>query len=158
MEFTIRNIIQSDLPSVIEMLREFATFDNLGEYCTVTEERLYVAMFGARSVTEGLIALDGQAAVGYALFYPNFSSFRGDRGLHLDDIYISKEYRGKGIGEAMLKQIAREAASRGFERIDFHVLDWNSPAVEFYRKLGAVSNDEETHFKFAGDAFEKLAS
>lgn len=115
-------------------------------------------MFGAEPVAEGLIAYDGETAVGYALYYANFSSFRGERGLHLDDIYVSSEYRGKGLGEAMLREIAREAASRGLERIDFNVLNWNTPAAEFYKKLGAVSNDEETHFKFAGNAFEQLAT
>jgi len=140
------------------LVRELATFENLSEYCTVTEERLLSAMFGENAVVEGLIAFEGDTAIGYALYYPNFSSFRGERGFHLDDIYISSKYRGKGIGEAMLKEIARAAASRGFERIDFHVLDWNTPALKFYKKLGAVSNDEETHFKFSGDAFERLAS
>jgi len=105
-----------------------------------------------------LIAIDGENRVGYALFYPNFSSFRGERGLHLDDIYIRDEYRGTGVGETMLRDIAHIAASRGFERIDFQVLDWNTAAVKFYKKLGAVSNDEETHFKFAGEAFTALAS
>lgn len=154
----IRNIQPGDIPIVLTLLREFAAYENLGEYCTATEERLHSAIFRADPVVRGLVAFDGETAIAYALYYPNFSSFRGELGFHLDDIFISEEYRGKGIGEAMLKEIAREAASRGFERIDFHVLDWNTPAVEFYRRLGAVSNDDETHFKFAGEAFEQLAS
>ncbi|MBK8465772.1 MAG: GNAT family N-acetyltransferase [Chloracidobacterium sp.] len=153
----IRKICPEDLPTVLELLRELAAYEDLISYCTVTEERLHTAMFGADPVVKGLIAFDDEAAIGYALYYPNFSSFRGERGFHLDDIYVKKEYRGKGIGEAVLKEIARDAASKGFERIDFQVLDWNTPSIEFYKKLGAVSNDEETHFKFAGDAFEKLA-
>lgn len=154
----IKKIKPKDIPNVLNLLREFAAFEDLSAYCTVTEERLHSAMFGTAPVVEGLIAFDGETAVGYALYYPNFSSFKGDRGFHLDDIYVSSQYRGKGIGELMLKEIACTAASRGYERIDFHVLDWNTPAVKFYRKLGAVSNDEETHFKFAGDAFQRLAS
>lgn len=148
---------QSDLPSVVEMLHEFAAFENLSEYCTVTEERLNTAIFEKDAVVEGLIAFDGETPIAYALFYPNFSSFRGQRGIHLDDIYIKSDYRKNGLGKIMLKEIARIAASRGFERIDFNVLDWNTPAVKFYEKHGAVSNPEETHFKFADQAFEKLA-
>lgn len=153
----IRKIQQGDISSVLGLLRELAAYEDLSAYCTVTEERLHSAMFGDGSVVEGLIAFDGDAAVGYALYYPNFSSFRGERGFHLDDIYVKSDCRGKGIGEAMLKEIARDAASRGFERIDFQVLDWNASAIEFYKKLGAVFNDEETHFKFSGSAFDKLA-
>lgn len=153
----IRKIQTDDIPNVLALIRELAAYEDLTAYCTVTEERLQIAMFGTNAVLEGLISYDGDDAVGYALFYPNFSSFRGELGFHLDDIYVKKEYRGKGIGEAMLKEIARDAASKGFERIDFQVLDWNTPSIAFYKKLGAVSNDDETHFKFAGSAFENLA-
>ena len=139
-------------------MREFAKFENLSEYCTVTEERLYAAMFGENAVVEGLIALAGQTLVGYAIYYPNFSSFRAQRGMYLEDIYINNKYRGMGLGETIIKEIARTAASRGFERIDFMVLDWNTPAVNFYKKLGAVRDDQERHFKFNDDAFVELAS
>lgn len=142
---------------VLALMKELAIYENLSSYCTITEERLHSAMFGANALVDGLLALDGEIAVGYALFYPNFSSFRGELGFHLDDLYVKGEYRGKGIGELMLKEIAREAASRGFERIDFNVLDWNSDAIEFYKKRGAVRNDEERHFKFSGDAVRRLA-
>lgn len=158
MDLNIRNITQPDLPAVIGMLREFADFENLSDYCTATEERLYMAMFGDNAVVEGLIALDGETPVAYALYYPNFSSFRGERGIHLDDIYITSAYRKNGVGELILKKIAQIAASRGFERIDFNVLEWNTPALKFYDKHGAVCNKEERHFKFAGEAFETLAS
>lgn len=146
------------MAGVVSLMREFATFENLLEYCTVTEERLYTAMFGENAVVEGLIALAGQTPVGYALFYPNFSSVRGHRGLYLEDIYINSEYRGFGLGATIIRKIARIAASRGFERIDFMVLDWNTPAVNFYKKLGAIRDDEERHFKFTDDAFIKLSS
>jgi len=154
----IRKILRQDLLSILNLLREFAAFEDLSDYCTVTEERLAAAMFAEGSVLEGLIALEDDKPIGYALYYPNFSSFRGERGFHLDDLYVSSEHRGKGVGEGFLKEIARSAAARGFERIDFNVLDWNTPALGFYRKLGAQSNDEETHFKFSGEAFERLAS
>jgi ribosomal protein S18 acetylase RimI-like enzyme len=157
MDYEIRSINQSDLPSVVAMLHEFASFENLTDYCTVTEENLVAAMFGNGAVTEGLIAFDGETPAAYALFYPNFSSFRGQRGIHLDDLYIKSEYRGKGVGLDVLKRIAAIAAARGFDRIDFNVLEWNSPALKFYEKHGAVCNNEERHFKFSDAAFEKLA-
>ena len=158
MNYEIRKVGQDDLAVVVVLLQEFAAFENLSDYCEITEERLSVAMFGSHAVVEGLIAFAGDGPVGYALFFPNFSSFRGQLGLYLDDIYIREAYRGHGLGEMMLKEVARIAASRGFERIDFQVLDWNTPAIGFYKKLGAVSDSEETHFKFIDDAFAQLAS
>jgi ribosomal protein S18 acetylase RimI-like enzyme len=158
MDLTIRSMAPGDVPTVIGLVREFAAFEDLSDYCEVTEERLNAAMFGDNTVVEGLIALDGEVAIGYAIFFPNFASFRGRRGLYLEDIYVNDAYRGKGVGEAMIRQLARLAASRGFERIDFLVLDWNTPAVSFYQKLGALRDDDERHFKFTDDAFRRLAS
>jgi ribosomal protein S18 acetylase RimI-like enzyme len=158
MDLTIRTMVDTDVPAGIELVREFAAFEDLSDYCEVTDERLRAAMFGDGATVEGLIAVDGDRAIGYAIFYPNFASFRGQRGLYLEDIYVNESYRGKGVGEAMIREIARIAASRGFERVDFLVLDWNTPAVKFYQKLGAVRDDEERHFKFTDDAFRHLAS
>ena len=157
MNLSIRKIGPGDLPNVVSMLHEFAAFEDLSSYCEVTEERLRTAMFGAGKVVEGLIAFDEDIPVGYALFFPNFSSFRGQRGFYLDDIYVRNEYRGKGVGLKLLKEIAQIAASRGYERIDFQVLDWNTRAIGFYQRLGADSNDEETHFKFTDEALAQLA-
>jgi len=158
MQPSIRKIKDQDLPEIKALMADFAAYENLSDYCDVTVERLRSAMFGENSYVEGLVAIDGNSLIGYALYYPCFSSFRGQRGLYLEDIYVKPERQGGGIGETLLKHIAREAASRGFERIDFQVLDWNRPAIEFYKKHGAVSNDEETHFKFADDAFYTLSS
>ena len=157
METTIRNIGPDDLFAVVTLIREFATFEGLSHLCEVTEERLSAALFADDAVVEGLIALDDVHNVGYALFYPSFSSFRGQRGFYLDDIYVTEKYRGTGLGRAMLKKIARLAVERGFERIDFLVLDWNTEAAEFYLSLGAVRDDEERHLKFIDDAFRGLA-
>lgn len=156
MNIEIRKLEEADVPRIVVFLREFAAFEKLSEYCTVTEERLKTAIFGDEAFVEGLIACDDGKLVGYAIFFPHFSSFRGERGLYLEDIYVADTARGKGVGEAMLREIAVIAESRGYERIDFQVLKWNENAIKFYRKLGAVSNDDETHFKFSGDAFEKL--
>ncbi len=158
MDTEIRRLDPADIPDVVALIREFADFEQLSKYCEVTEERLREALFGDDAVVEGLVALDRERIVGYALFFPNFSSFRGQRGFYLDDIYVAADYRGQRVGEAMLRRIAGIAASRGFERIDLMVLDWNKKAADFYDKLGAVRDDDERHFKFTDDAFRRLLS
>ena len=119
MEISIQNITESDLAAVIDLMRDFAEYENLSLYCEITEQQLYAAMFGPEAFVEGLIVTDGARAVAYVLFYPNFSSFRGQRGLHLEDIYILDEYRRLNLGEKMLREIARIAQRRGLTRIDF---------------------------------------
>lgn len=158
MPISIRKMEARDLPNVLELLKEFAEYEKLSEYCTATEERFQTALFGSSAVADGIVAFDGEDMAGYAIFYPNFSTFRGERGVYLEDIYIRPQFRGGGGGKQMLKAVAARAAERGFERIDFMVLDWNTPAIEFYKKLGAECNDDETHFKFAGAAFRSLAA
>jgi ribosomal protein S18 acetylase RimI-like enzyme len=158
MKLSIHQIRPGDIEDVIALLREFAAFENLSDYCEITDEKLQAAMFGDKPVVEGLITFDGDTPIGYAFFYPNFSSFRGQPGFYLEDIYIKAKYRGKGVGEKMLRETARIAASRGYERIDFLVLDWNTPAIKFYEKLGATRDDDERHFKFDGQAFRMLTS
>ncbi len=155
MDLTIRNITPADVPAVVTLIREFAAFENLSDFCEVTEQALHAAVFDRQAVADGLIALDGDAAIGYAIFYPNFASFRGQRGLYLEDIYVQQAYRKQGVGETMIRELARIASARGFERIDFLVLDWNTPAVRFYEKLGAIRDDDEGHFKFTDDAFRR---
>ena len=157
-DMIIRPIKPEDCGSVVLLLREFAAFEDQNQYSEVTKDRLHTAMFGEGSVVEGLIACDGERAVGCALFYPSFSSFRGQRGLYLEDLYVKAEYRGTGLGRSMLREIARIAAAKGCERIDFLVLDQNAPAIQFYENLAAVRDDDERHFKFTDEAFIKLAS
>ena len=154
----IRNISPPDLPKVLSLMQEFAAYEDLVEYCTVSEERLHSAMFGDSAYVDGLIATEKEMPIAYALFYSCFASFRGERGLYLEDIYVKPEFRRSGAGLMLLKEIARTAKERGMERIDFQVLDWNKPAIDFYKKHGAVTSPDETHFKFSGEAFEELAA
>lgn len=157
MNLRIENAVEKDVPQIIEMLREFAEFENLSEFCEITEESLRDAMFGAHPHVEGLMAFDGENQIGYALFYECFSSFRGQRGLYLEDIYIRPNYRGRGVGEIMLKRLAKIGRNRLCQRIDFQVLEWNDAAVKFYEKLGAEMISDERHFRFVDKAFEKLS-
>ena len=147
---------KKDVPPVIEMIREFAAFEKLSEFCEVTSESLTDAMFGENSCVEGLLAFADEQPIGYALFYENFASFRGQRGLYLEDLYVKPEFRGRKIGEAFLAKLAGIAKSRNFQRIDFLVLDWNESAIKFYEKLGAKRDESERHFRFVGEAFENL--
>ncbi len=158
MDITVKRFEKGYVEAVLGLLREFAEYESLTDYLEVTEQRIEQAFFADGSVVEGLVALADGKAVGYAFFFPNFASFRGQRGFYLEDIYITETYRGKGVGEAMLRELARLAASRGYERIDFVVLDWNTSAIEFYKKLGAEMDHSERHFRFTNHAFRSLAS
>lgn len=157
MEPTIRNAEEADVPIILSLIADFAAFENLSEYLTISEADLHAAMFGESAFVEGLICEFGGETAGFALFYPRFSSFRGQQGYHLEDIYIDSAFRGRGLGEALLREIARKGKARGFGRIDFQVLEWNFAAIEFYKSLGAVLDDEDKHFRFVDDAFDRLA-
>jgi len=153
----IRPAVPADAAAIISLMRDFAVFEKLLEYFEITDSKLIEVLFGKDRFAQCLVAEDGGLLAAYAIFYPNFATFRGQLGMHLEDLYISPEFRGRGIGEAMLREIAKIAAARGFERIDFQVLDWNKPAIDFYLKHGAVRDDVERHFKFTDNAFTELA-
>lgn len=156
-DLRIKETAPENIPQIFALMREFAEYENLLQFFETTEERLQIALFGETKVADAILAFDGERAVGYAIFYPNYATFRGQRGIYLEDIYITKDFRGKGLGETLLRHIAQIAKERGFERIDFQVLQWNAPAINFYEKLGAVRDDEERHFKFTDEAFRNLA-
>jgi ribosomal protein S18 acetylase RimI-like enzyme len=145
------------IPAILSLMREFAEYENLLDYLEVTDERLHTALFGEGAVAGAIVAAVDKDIVGYAVFFPNFSTFRGQRGIYLEDIYIRPAHRRGGAGEKMLRHIAQIAKSRGCERIDFVVLDWNTSAVNFYKKLGAEIDQSERHFKFVDSAFKNLA-
>lgn len=157
MSILIEKATEENIPQILALMLEFAEYENLLDSFEVTKERLITALFGDTKVAEAIVAFDGETAIGYAIFFPYFATFRGQRGIYLEDIFISKNFRGRRVGEMMLKYIAKLAKSRGFERIDFQVLKWNLPAIGFYEKLGAVRDEEERHFKFTDKAFEDLA-
>ena len=156
MDIQIRKSTPNEVPSIVRLMRDFAEFEDLGDYCEINEDRLFDVMFGDDAFVEGLVAFHADEPVAYALFYPYFASFRGQCGYFLEDIFIAEEFRRNGLGEAMVRIIARLAKQRGFERIDFQVLEWNTPAVKFYEKLGAIRDDSERHFKFIDHSFQSL--
>ena len=158
MEIKIRKIEQDDLGAVLGLMREFADYEKLEEFLEVTEERLATAMFTKDSFVEGLIAFNDDRAVGYAIFYPNFATFRGQRGFFLEDLFVSQKFRAAGLGKKFLTRIAQIGDERGFERIDLLVLSWNETAIKFYKGLGAKLSEGESHFKFTDKSFRDLSA
>jgi GNAT superfamily N-acetyltransferase len=158
METTIREATPDDIGLLLDLMTEFAAYERLGDRLEVTTECLHDVMFGDDAYVHGLLAFCGAAPAGYALLYPSFSSFRGQRGYILEDLFVREQFRGTGIAKLLLAEAARIARARRSERMDFQVLEWNSSAIAFYERHGAVRDDDERHFKFTDEAFQKLST
>jgi ribosomal protein S18 acetylase RimI-like enzyme len=158
MKIEIKKSELENIPQILLMIKEFAEHENLTEYCNVTEKNLFDVLCGGDSFAESLIVFAGKKPIAYAIFFPHFASFKGQRSIYLEDIYIKPEFRCFGVGEKMLRKIAEIGKAQNASRIDFQVLNSNENAINFYKKLGAVCNENETHFKFDDDAFRNLAS
>lgn len=158
MSLNIRKLEETDLTNLRLLLREFAEFENLLDEFLVTEEKLSRVVFGEKAFVECLVGFANEEMVAYAIFFPIFRTFRGDPSIYLEDLYIKQGYRGKGYGLKMLKAVAKYAKDNGYSRMDWQALNWNTSAIDFYKKLGAESNDEQLDFRLIGEAFQKLAS
>ena len=154
---TIRNATREDLPVVLQLIHDLATYERAPDEVTATEEQLNAVLFGDRPAAEVVLALEGDAPVGFAVFFHNFSTWLGRPGLYLEDLFVKPEERGKGYGRALLVHLARIARDRGCGRMEWAVLDWNEPAIQFYRALGARPMDEWTVFRLTRDEILKLA-
>jgi GNAT superfamily N-acetyltransferase len=154
---TIRPASESDAPLVLRFIRELAEYERLLDHVTATEDGIRDALFGAQPAAEAFIAeLDGEP-VGFAVIFHNFSTFEGRRTLYLEDLYVRPSARGRGIGRQLLTHLAALARARGCPRLEWSVLDWNEPAIGFYRRLGAVPMDAWTVYRLHGEALEALA-
>ena len=148
----------ADVPLVHEFVHGLAVYEKLEHEFVARPEAFADALFGPRPAAEALIArLDGQP-VGFALTFQTFSTFVGTRGTWLEDLFVLPEYRGRGVGKALLTALARRCVERGQARLEWSVLDWNEPAIHFYRSLGAVPMDGWTTMRVTGDALESLAA
>jgi GNAT superfamily N-acetyltransferase len=147
-----------DVPIILEMIQGLAVYEKLAHECAATEEKLLESLFGAHPAAEVLIAYAGDEPAGFALFFHNYSTFLAQRGLYLEDLFVKPEFRGRGIGRVLLERLATIALERGCGRFEWTVLDWNEPAIGFYRKLGAIPLDDWTVFRVTGDALKRLAS
>jgi GNAT superfamily N-acetyltransferase len=156
--FEIRPAGVGDVPIILQLVRDLAMYERAPEEVVATEEQLVNVLFGERQVAEVLIAFEGELAVGFAVYFHNFSTWLGRPGLYLEDLFVKPEKRGKGYGRALLVQLAKIARDRGCGRMEWAVLDWNEPAIKFYRALGAKPMHEWTVFRLTRDEIASLAN
>ena len=153
----IKQATVDDVPLILQFIKELADYEGLLNEVVATEEVLRETLFGERKVAEVVIGYYENQSVGFALFFHNFSTFLGKPGIYLEDLYVKPEYRGRGFGKSLLAYLARLAMERNCGRLEWWVLDWNEPAIKFYKSLGALPMDEWTVFRVTGDSLEKLA-
>jgi GNAT superfamily N-acetyltransferase len=156
-DLVIRPATVADVPIILELIRELATYERAPTEVTATEEELVDVLFGPRPAAEVLLAFEEETPVGFAVFFHNFSTWLGRPGLYLEDLFVRPEQRGKGYGRALLVHLGKIAHERGCGRMEWAVLDWNEPAIQFYKKLGAAPLDEWTVFRLTRDGIAKLA-
>jgi GNAT superfamily N-acetyltransferase len=156
--FLIRQATEQDVPLIFSFIRQLAEYERLSHEAVVTEKTLQDSLFGARRYAEVLLGYAIDKPVAFAVFFHNFSTFLGRPGLYLEDLFVIPEMRGKGFGRAMLVELARIARERNCGRFEWAVLDWNQPAIQFYKNLGAIPMDEWTIFRVTGAALGRLSN
>ncbi|PPJ24360.1 GNAT family N-acetyltransferase [Nocardia nova] len=153
----IRRATPEDVPALVELVYDLAEYEKAREQCALTAEDLHAALFGPAPAVFAHVATVDARVAGCAIWFLNYSTWTGKHGIYLEDLYVRPEARGRGLGKALLAELARAAVANGYTRVDWSVLDWNTPSIEFYRALGAVAQDEWTGFRLAGDALALLA-
>ena len=156
-KFTIRSATVADVSIILELIRALAEYERAPNDVVATEEILQETLFGKKPAAEVLLLFEDKNAVGFALFFHNFSTWLGRPGLYLEDLFVRPEHRGKGYGRALLIELAKIARERNCGRLEWAVLDWNEPAIQFYRKLGAKAMDEWTVFRLTRAEIAQLA-
>ena len=153
----IRTATESDVSTILEMIRALAEYERLSHQVTATESLLRESLFGANPAAEVILAFQEEECVGFALFFSTYSTFLAKPGLYLEDLYVKPGARGKGIGLALLVHLAKLAIERDCGRVEWEVLDWNAPSIAFYKKLGAAPLDDWTRYRLTGDALTQLS-
>ncbi len=156
-DFLIRNATPDDVPVILSLIRALAEYERAPNDVVATAAGLQEALFGSHPAAEVLLGEEAGVPVCFALFFHNFSTWLGRRGLYLEDLFVRPEVRGKGYGRALLVRLAQIAHERNCGRMEWAVLDWNEPAIQFYRKLGARPNEEWTVFRLTGEGIGRLA-
>lgn len=156
-DFQIRMASVEDVPIILQLIRGLATYERAPNEVTATQEQLVDVLFGERPAAEVLLAFEGKLPVAFAVYFYNFSTWLGRPGLYLEDLFVKPEKRGKGYGRALLVELAKIARDRGCGRMEWAVLNWNEPAIKFYRTLGAEPMNEWTVFRLTRDEIAKLA-
>jgi GNAT superfamily N-acetyltransferase len=154
----IREATEADVSLILQFIRDLATYERLHDRVTATEEMLRRTLFGNPRFAEVLICEESGKPAGFALFFHNYSTFLGQPGIYLEDLFVREEMRGRGYGKALLARLARIARERGCGRVEWAVLDWNEPSIAFYRSLGAVSLDDWMIMRLTGDALGRLGA
>ena len=155
--FEIRTATLADVGTILQLIRDLATYERAPNEVTATEGQLREILFGKKPAAEVLLALADGLPVGFAVYFHNFSTWLGRPGLYLEDLFVKPEERGKGYGRALLVHLGRIARDRRCGRMEWAVLNWNEPAIEFYRKLGAKPMDEWTVYRLTSDGIRALA-
>ena len=156
---TVRRVRPDDVPTVVRLVRELAAYEKAEHEALMTADQLSAALFGSSPALFGHVALaeDGEIA-GFAVWFLNFSTWRGTHGVYLEDLYVSPGHRGTGLGRELLRTLAEVCVDRGYSRLEWVVLDWNTPSIDFYRAAGAVPLDEWTVFRLTDDALTRFAA
>lgn len=154
----IREARPADVPDVLRLIRELAAYEKEPDAVETTEDDLQRWLFGEDAVASVLLAEVGGRPVGMALWYRSFSTWTGQPGVYLEDLFVEPEHRGSGLGKALLVSLARVAVDRGYRRVEWVVLNWNEPSIAFYESLGARPLDEWTTYRLTGDALDRLGS
>ena len=154
-KMTFRYAEEADAALILEFIKELAEYEKMSADVVATEELLREWIF-VKKKAEVIFALEDGKEVGFALFFHNFSTFLGRAGIYLEDLFVKKEYRGKGYGKALLKKLAQITVERGCGRLDWSCLDWNRPSIDFYRSLGAEALDEWTVYRLTGETLNKM--
>ena len=149
---------ERDVPTILEMIKGLAEYERLSDQVIATEDRLRASLFGSQPAAEVVLAYSGDEPVGFALFFHNYSTFLASRGLYLEDLFVRPAWRSRGVGAALLRHLASVAVARGCGRMEWAVLDWNEPAIGFYRRLGAQLLDDWRICRLTGDALSRAAS
>ncbi|MBN8732207.1 MAG: GNAT family N-acetyltransferase [Acidobacteria bacterium] len=147
---------QHDVPLILEMIRGLADYEQLAHEVEASEERLRQSLFGERPAAAVSLAYVEDVCAGFAVYFPTYSTFLAQEGMYLEDLYVRPEYRGQGIGFALLRHLAGLCRERNYGRLEWSVLNWNEPSIQFYKRLGAVPLDEWTRYRLAGDSLRTL--
>ena len=158
MPLCIKPATVRDVPVILRMIRGLAEYEKLLEACSATEHQLRESLFGPHPAAEVIIAWADEEPVGFALFFHNYSTFLAQRGLYLEDLFVLPEWRRHGVGRQLLERLAQIAIERDCGRLEWTVLDWNTPAIGFYRRIGAVPMDDWTIYRLTGQPLRRLAS
>jgi len=156
MAFEIREATESDVPLILQFIRDLAEYEKLAHLVVASEEKLHATLFGSSPFAEVVIAEEDETPAGFAIFFHNYSTFLGQQGIYLEDLFVKPEYRGRGYGKALLARLAQIARARDCGRVEWAVLDWNEPSIAFYKSLGARAMDDWRTFRLTGEALERL--